>query len=161
MPAVHIHRDITRAAERQGELDVLVSPCLASPRRRSVGRRFFVPESKVTRPFKMRTQKHLVHTRAFLHIRQFFFVVLFVMFDWPNEFTLKFLELYQNEPVIWDLMHLYQKDRKQINDAWVRLNGQLKFSVTELKKKKIRSWLHLEVICVKKKSFDQIRSRCK
>ncbi|KAF0710560.1 MADF domain-containing protein [Aphis craccivora] len=58
------------------------------------------------------------------------------MCDWSNEFTLKFLELYQNEPIIWDPMHLYHKDRKQINDAWVRLSGQLECPVTELKKKK-------------------------
>jgi len=58
------------------------------------------------------------------------------MCDWSNEFTLKFLELYQNEPVIWDPMHLYHKDRKQINDAWVRLSRQLECPVTELKKKK-------------------------
>jgi hypothetical protein len=58
------------------------------------------------------------------------------MRDWSNKFTLKFLELYQNEPVIWDPMHLYHNDRKKINDAWVRLSGQLEFPVTELKKKK-------------------------
>jgi len=36
--------------------------------------------------------------------------------------------------VIWDPMHLYHKDRKQINDAWVRLSGQLDCPVTELNK---------------------------
>jgi hypothetical protein len=37
--------------------------------------------------------------------------------------------------VIWDPEHSYHKDRKQIDDAWVRLCRQLECSVTELKKK--------------------------
>ncbi|XP_050424209.1 uncharacterized protein LOC126835579 [Adelges cooleyi] len=56
--------------------------------------------------------------------------------EWTNEFTLKFLELYQNEPVIWDPVHSLHKDKKKINHAWARLAGQLGCSTAELKKKK-------------------------
>ncbi|XP_025424207.1 uncharacterized protein LOC112693382 isoform X2 [Sipha flava] len=58
------------------------------------------------------------------------------MCDWSNELTLKFLELYKNEPVVWDPTHSCHKDRKKNNDAWVRLSGKLDCSVTDLKKKK-------------------------
>lgn len=56
--------------------------------------------------------------------------------EWSNELTLKFLELYQNEPVIWDPNHSHHKDKKKVKDAWVRLSQQLECSVAELKKKK-------------------------
>lgn len=46
MPAVHIRRDFARAAECESELDALVSLHLASPRRRSVGKRFFCARVK-------------------------------------------------------------------------------------------------------------------
>lgn len=137
MPAVHIRRDFARAAERESELDALVSLHLAST---ALGRKaVFCARVKGHEAIEWRAQEHLVHTRAFLYICRFYLliiVVLFIMCDWSNEFTLKFLELYQNEPVIWDPMHLYHKDRKQINDAWVRLREQLECPVTEIKKKK-------------------------
>ncbi|KAL4126795.1 hypothetical protein QTP88_011004 [Uroleucon formosanum] len=57
MPAVHIRRDFARAAERESELDALVSLCLAST---ALGRKaVFCAESKDTRPFESRAQEHL------------------------------------------------------------------------------------------------------
>lgn len=55
---------------------------------------------------------------------------------WSNEMTLKFLEMYEEEPVIWDITHPLHKDKRAINDAWNRLQIILEKSVTELKKKK-------------------------
>lgn len=58
------------------------------------------------------------------------------MCDWTNELTFKFLELYQNEPVIWNPKLNHHKDKKKVNDAWARISGELECSITELKKKK-------------------------
>lgn len=58
------------------------------------------------------------------------------MCDWTNELTFKFLELYQNEPVIWNPKLNHHKDKKKINDAWSRISRELECSITELKKKK-------------------------
>lgn len=55
------------------------------------------------------------------------------MSDWSHEFTMKFLELYRNEPFIWDSTH---KDRKNVYAAWLRLSEGLQRSVKELKRKK-------------------------
>lgn len=58
------------------------------------------------------------------------------MRGWTHGSILKFLELYRNEPVLWDPTHAYHKDNEQINEAWIRLSEQTEFSATELKKKK-------------------------
>jgi len=61
-------RECTRCAR-------VTLPRLTSPRRRSVWRRFFVPESKDTRPAETRARKHLVqHTRTLSNIRRYFLV---------------------------------------------------------------------------------------
>ncbi|KAJ8915431.1 hypothetical protein NQ315_003192 [Exocentrus adspersus] len=57
-------------------------------------------------------------------------------FEWTNRSTLEFLELYQNEPVLWEPMHPYHKDKKHLNDAWVRLSEAMEMPITELKRKK-------------------------
>lgn len=41
------------------------------------------------------------------------------MANWSNELIVKFLELYQNEPVLWDPMHCQRKDKNTINEAWL------------------------------------------
>ncbi|XP_030757942.1 uncharacterized protein LOC115883689 [Sitophilus oryzae] len=58
--------------------------------------------------------------------------------SWTNEMILEFLDLYQNEPVIWDANTPGHKNRNDVYDAWKRieLNMDEKFSVTELKKKR-------------------------
>lgn len=58
------------------------------------------------------------------------------MAEWSNTLTLEFLEHYQNEPVVWDPMHVHHKDKKNINDAWLRLSEIMQLPVAELKKKK-------------------------
>lgn len=58
------------------------------------------------------------------------------MTEWTNEFTLRFLEAYQAEPVLWDPKHKFHKDKKKVNDAWFRLSVALETAVAVLKKKK-------------------------
>lgn len=58
--------------------------------------------------------------------------------EWTNELTLKFLELFENEPVIWNPRIPDHKNRNKVADAWINIQRQLSVdcSVTELKKKK-------------------------
>lgn len=58
------------------------------------------------------------------------------MENWTNEFTLKFLKYYRRETVLWDPAHAQHKDKRKVNDAWVRISGILDRSVIELKRKK-------------------------
>jgi len=65
------------------------------------------------------------------------------MCDWTNELTFKFLELYQNEPVIWNLKLNHHKDKKKNDDAWARISGELECSITELKKIKRLAYCYI------------------
>lgn len=58
------------------------------------------------------------------------------MADWSHELILEFLDVYQHEPVLWDPMHTWHKDKTKINDAWFRISEILQRPVSELKKKK-------------------------
>ncbi|XP_077297883.1 uncharacterized protein LOC143919440 [Arctopsyche grandis] len=58
------------------------------------------------------------------------------MGDWTNDCILKLLELYRDEPILWDPNHKYHKDRRRCHNAWIRLSDALQVPVTELKKKK-------------------------
>ncbi|XP_072393914.1 uncharacterized protein [Diabrotica undecimpunctata] len=58
------------------------------------------------------------------------------MSDWTNDFTYKFLEAYQNEPILWNPLHASHKDKKKVNDGWIRLGQNLDIPVAILKKKK-------------------------
>ncbi|KAJ8973885.1 hypothetical protein NQ317_019298 [Molorchus minor] len=58
--------------------------------------------------------------------------------DWSNETVFKFLECYENEPVIWNASLPNHKNRNDVCDAWKRIEVKMgqKYTVTELKKKK-------------------------
>lgn len=60
--------------------------------------------------------------------------------EWNNGNTLKFLDMYQKEPIIWDPAHELHKNRNEAHDAWKRIHTEfgLEIEVTldELKKKK-------------------------
>lgn len=56
--------------------------------------------------------------------------------QWTQEQTLLFLETLQSEPVIWDPNERGHKDKKKVNDAWLRIQEILKIPTAELKKKK-------------------------
>lgn len=58
--------------------------------------------------------------------------------DWSNEVTLIFLKLYEKEPAIWNPRDPQNKNRKVVNDAWLRIQSSLgtECSITDLKKKK-------------------------
>ncbi|KAJ8930817.1 hypothetical protein NQ314_016349 [Rhamnusium bicolor] len=57
--------------------------------------------------------------------------------EWSNEVVLEFLDLYENEPVIWCAKHLDHKNRNAINDAWKRIEEKISIECSkELKKKK-------------------------
>jgi hypothetical protein len=58
--------------------------------------------------------------------------------DWSNERTIKFLRLYELEPVIWNPKEPLHKNRTAVDDAWKRIEASLSIncSVQELKRKK-------------------------
>jgi len=56
--------------------------------------------------------------------------------DWSNENVLNFLELYQMEPCIWSPRHKDHKDKKKINDAWVRISQTFGMDILKLKTKR-------------------------
>ncbi|KAL3283595.1 hypothetical protein HHI36_006733 [Cryptolaemus montrouzieri] len=58
------------------------------------------------------------------------------MNEWDNEECLKFLDLYKSEPVIWNPTNSQHKNKKLVNEAWIRLSCSMNRSVQELKKKK-------------------------
>ena len=61
---------------------------------------------------------------------------------WNNEVTLKFLDIYQKEPIIWDPSHKQHKSRNDVYDAWKRIQTEfftecdLECSIEDLKKKR-------------------------
>ncbi|XP_072948155.1 uncharacterized protein [Epargyreus clarus] len=55
---------------------------------------------------------------------------------WSNEDTFKFLDMYQNEPDIWDPKSKNYKDRIKVNDAWNRLSEAMGMSIDKLKRRK-------------------------
>ncbi|CAG4985547.1 unnamed protein product [Parnassius apollo] len=55
---------------------------------------------------------------------------------WSNEETFKFIELCQNQPVIWNPKHKYHKDKNKVNDAWARIAEEMLVPVSEIKRKK-------------------------
>lgn len=55
---------------------------------------------------------------------------------WNNGLELKFIEVLQSEPIIWDQKHRNYKDKSLNHDAWNRLSEVMEISVPDLKKKK-------------------------
>ena len=55
---------------------------------------------------------------------------------WSQEQQLCFLELFQSEPVIWDPKEKAHKDKKKVNDAWIRIQEVMKIPIKDLKAKK-------------------------
>lgn len=58
--------------------------------------------------------------------------------DWPIETSLEFLQLYEQEPVIWNPKDLRHRNRNAINEAWLRIHKSLsvKCSIQDLKRKR-------------------------
>ncbi|KAL1496995.1 hypothetical protein ABEB36_008029 [Hypothenemus hampei] len=58
--------------------------------------------------------------------------------EWSNETIMEFLNLYENEPVVWNACHPLHKNRNEVFEGWKRIQQKLSIdcSVTELKKKK-------------------------
>ena len=52
------------------------------------------------------------------------FVYLNLEMAWKNEVTLKFLDIYQKEPIIWDPSHKQHKSRNDVYDAWKRIQTE-------------------------------------
>lgn len=77
--------------------------------------------------------------------------------EWPNELVLKFLEVYENEPVIWNSTMPNHKNRNYVFDAWKRIETKLgnKYSINELKNKKDSLMASFRA-CVKK-----VKDSCK
>ncbi|RVE44688.1 hypothetical protein evm_010646 [Chilo suppressalis] len=55
---------------------------------------------------------------------------------WSTDKTFKFIELYQNEPAIWNSKNRHHKEKSVVNDAWKRIEDAMSIPVPELKKKK-------------------------
>lgn len=58
------------------------------------------------------------------------------MSDWTNELSVKFIELYQSQPILWDPNHGCHKDKVKVNEAWNIISHMLHKPVDELKNKK-------------------------
>ncbi|KAG8230273.1 hypothetical protein J437_LFUL009446 [Ladona fulva] len=58
--------------------------------------------------------------------------------DWPNDVVLKFVRLYERQPVIWNPAHPLHRDKSEIIDAWKRIRHAMdyQFTVNDLKRKK-------------------------
>ncbi|XP_016664777.1 uncharacterized protein LOC107885617 [Acyrthosiphon pisum] len=58
--------------------------------------------------------------------------------EWSNDLILEFLELYEQEPCIWNPKHPQHKIRNSVNDSWNNISKNLsqKYTICELKKKK-------------------------
>jgi len=58
--------------------------------------------------------------------------------EWSNDLVSEFLELYEKEPSIWNPSDPWHKNRNNIQDSWKNISDNLsvKFSISELKKKK-------------------------
>lgn len=57
--------------------------------------------------------------------------------DWSNELTMKFLELYASERVIWDSIDKNHKLKHKVHDAWKRISLNMdNISIEDLKAKK-------------------------
>ncbi|XP_047984629.1 uncharacterized protein LOC125225114 [Leguminivora glycinivorella] len=50
--------------------------------------------------------------------------------------TFEFIELYKNEPCIWNPKNKHHKDKRKIDDAWTRISNAMGIPVDELKRKK-------------------------
>lgn len=58
--------------------------------------------------------------------------------EWNNELCIKFLNIYEKEPCVWNPEHKDYKHRRAVTFAWHRIKEQmgLEFSIGELKKKR-------------------------
>ncbi|VVC90785.1 unnamed protein product [Leptidea sinapis] len=57
-------------------------------------------------------------------------------YPWSTEETFKFLNLYRNESVIWDINKMEHKDKSRIKEAWDRIVKEMNIPLEELKRKK-------------------------
>lgn len=58
--------------------------------------------------------------------------------SWSNDNIIEFLNLFEQEPIIWNPRHPGHKDRNAVHDAWLRIQTQISipFTISDLKKKK-------------------------
>lgn len=61
--------------------------------------------------------------------------------EWTNELVLEFLELYEEEPAIWNSSYIQHKNRNDLYDAWLRIKNKLSTpcSISDLKKESLMS----------------------
>lgn len=57
-------------------------------------------------------------------------------YEWTNEMTSRFVDLYQAHSILWDPKHRCHKDRVKVNNAWRAISKNTNTPVNELKKKK-------------------------
>lgn len=56
--------------------------------------------------------------------------------DWSREDTIRFIELFEKERIIWDPRNISHKNHQKVNDAWSRLSNEMCRPITEIKAKK-------------------------
>ncbi|GBP03978.1 hypothetical protein EVAR_74761_1 [Eumeta japonica] len=57
--------------------------------------------------------------------------------SWSNSLTLKFIELYKQEPCIWNQQDPLNKSKRDVQDAWDRIQAKMGVvTVSEMKRKK-------------------------
>lgn len=54
--------------------------------------------------------------------------------EWSNELIMEFLQLYDQEPCIWNPKHTNHKIRNSVHDSWVNISKNLsqKYTINEL-----------------------------
>lgn len=57
------------------------------------------------------------------------------MYDWTNELSIKFMEIYQSQPILWDPKYRGHQDKAKTNDAWNKISKELNIPIEELKNK--------------------------
>lgn len=57
-------------------------------------------------------------------------------YEWTNEMTSRFVDLYQAQSILWDPKHRCRKDRVKVYNAWRVISKNTNTPVNELKKKK-------------------------
>ncbi|XP_017768815.1 PREDICTED: uncharacterized protein LOC108556957 isoform X2 [Nicrophorus vespilloides] len=63
---------------------------------------------------------------------------MYFVMEWSNDTVMRFLDIYENESIVWDPSHAHHKNRNEVHDAWRRIQADFgeNISITDLKKKK-------------------------
>lgn len=55
--------------------------------------------------------------------------------EWSPEMCLNLIDLYADEPILWDTKHQYHYSKKRKWEAWSRIATSLEYDVREIQRK--------------------------